>query len=90
MGPHFIQLYQSSDGLQIRERLDRALAMPSWMSMFPSLKLYHLSSSASNQCLILLHLTLKVKRQKQKRFFRFESMWLKDQRCESVVKEACE
>ena len=89
MGPHCTQLYQSSDGLQIREWLDRALAMPSWMSMFPSLKLYHLSSSASNHCLILLHLTLKVKRKKQKRLFLFESMWLKDHIYERVVKEAC-
>lgn len=57
--------------------------------MFPSLKLYHLSSSASDHYLILLHLTLKVKRQKQKRLFLLESMWLKDHRYERVVKEAC-
>lgn len=72
----FTWLYQRSDGTQIRERLDRALATKEWMDLFPKTKLYHLSSSASNHSPLSLHLVQKKKQKKIKISFRFESMWL--------------
>ena len=74
------------DGEQIWERLDRALAMTEWLSLFPEVKLHHLTSLASDHSPLLLMLVHK--RRRPKKLFRFESMWLKDPRCEEVVLEA--
>ena len=47
-GPEFTWLYQRADDVQIRQRLDRALATMDWLNLFPTEKLFHLTSSASN------------------------------------------
>ncbi|KAK9984587.1 hypothetical protein SO802_034112 [Lithocarpus litseifolius] len=90
IGPKFTWLYQQSDGTQIRERLDRALTTKEWMDLFPTAKLYHLSSLASNHSPLSLHLVQEKKQKKIKKSFRFESMWLKDSRCVDIVKAAWE
>ena len=90
VGSKFTWLYQRRDSTQIRERLDRALASTDWHSLFPTTKLHHKSSSASDHNPLLLHLFSKKNHQKYKKIFRFESMWLKDERCEKVVIEAWE
>ena len=86
IGPKYTWWYQRSNGKQIRERLDRALATKEWMDLFPTTKLHHLSSSASDHSPLSLHLVLKKKQKKMIKAFRFESMWLKDSRCEDIVK----
>ncbi|XP_075659013.1 uncharacterized protein LOC142628862 [Castanea sativa] len=68
--------------------MDRALATPEWISLFPLAKLYHLSSSVLDHAPIVLRMLPKPRGRKQKKPFRFESMWLKDQRCEQVVIDA--
>lgn len=88
VGPRFTWLYQREDGIQIRERLDRALATLEWLSLFPSAKLFHLTSSASDHSPLSLHFERRHPKRKMGRVFRFESMWLKDSRCEEVVHEA--
>ena len=70
--------------------MDRALASTDWHSLFPTVKLHHKSSSVSDHNPLLLHLFSKKKHQKHKKIFRFESMWLKDERCKKVVIEAWE
>ena len=55
---------------------------------FPSVKLYHKSTLASDHNPILLQLSTTKKERRVKRIFRFESMWLQDQRCERVVVDA--
>ena len=54
MGPLFTWLYLKEDGSQIRERLDRVLAMVEWFHLFPMAKLVHLSSSASDYSPLIL------------------------------------
>ena len=88
VGPRFTWLYQREDGIQIRERLDRALATLEWLRLFPSAKLFHLTSSASDHSPLSLHLVRRSPKRKLGRVFRFESMWLKYSRCEEVVNEA--
>ncbi|KAK9998737.1 hypothetical protein SO802_018340 [Lithocarpus litseifolius] len=89
-GPKYTWWYQRSDGTQIWERLDRALANKEGIDFFPAAKLHHLSSSASNHSPLSLHLVPKMRKKKMKKTFRFESMWLKDSRCEDIVKAAWE
>ena len=52
--PLFTWLYLKEDGSQIRERLDRVLAMVEWYHLFPMAKLVHLSSSASDYSPLIL------------------------------------
>lgn len=59
-----------------------------WAMKFSSAKLYHKPTSASNHNSILLQLSVTKKKKIAKRIFRFESMWLQDQRCERVVVDA--
>ena len=87
-GPLFTWLYLKEDGSQIRERLDRALAMMEWFNLFPMAKLVHLSSSASDHSPLILQLFAKPRKKRMGRVFRFESMWLKDPRCEAIMEEA--
>ncbi|KAL0001687.1 hypothetical protein SO802_015468 [Lithocarpus litseifolius] len=86
--PRFTWLYQKFDGSQIRERLDRALATCDWMGKFPAAKHYHLSSLVSNHCPLALHFVRRQKRRIYHRPFKFESMWLKSEKCEEVVQKA--
>ena len=66
------------------------LANKEWMDLFPIAKLYHLTSSASDYSPLSLHLVPKKKKKKIRKSFRFESMWLKGNRCEEIVKAAWE
>uniref|UniRef100_A0A7N2M9X1 Zinc knuckle CX2CX4HX4C domain-containing protein n=1 Tax=Quercus lobata TaxID=97700 RepID=A0A7N2M9X1_QUELO len=84
----FTWIYQKADGSQIRERLDRSLATPEWLALFPTAKLFHLTSSASEHSPLALRMVKKSHKRRQKKMFRFEAMWLKDQRCEGVVQAA--
>ena len=87
-GPKFTWNYERADGVRIHERLDRALATLEWVRLFPLVKLYHLSSPVSNHAPLVLRMVLNPWGRKQKKLFRFESMWLKDQRCKQVVNDA--
>lgn len=74
MGPKFTWLYQREDGVQIWERLDRALATTKWLKLFPLAKLYHLTSLASDHSPLSLHLERRPRKRKLGKVFRFESM----------------
>ena len=74
------------DGIVIWVRLDRAVASTDWMLKFPTARLQHLSGSSSDHNPIWL-----CTDDAQSRFYRpnkpfkFESMWLTDERCKGVV-----
>ena len=86
--PKFTWLYQIAAGDQIRERLDRSLATNGWTDLFLEAKLFHLTSSASDHSPLSLHMVRRRRMRKMGRVFRFESMWLKEPRCEEIVHEA--
>ena len=78
IGPKFTWLYERSDGFQIREQLDKALAGTNWVNLFPMACLHHLTSSASDHSPLALQFVRKINAKKTKNLFRFKSMWLKD------------
>lgn len=54
------------------------------------MELFHLTSSASDHSPLALQMVQKSHKRRQTKIFRFEAMWLKDQRCERVVQVAWE
>ena len=85
-GPKFTWLDQRAYGLHIREQLDRAMATLGWINIFPEAKLFHLTSPVSDHSPLALQMVQKLRKKKARKNFRFESMWLRDQRCEEVQK----
>lgn len=59
-----------------------------WSLLFPMARLFHKSSSALDHSPLLLKFFEDQNRGKQKRVFRFESMWLKDSRCDNIATSA--
>ena len=67
------------------------MATLEWIDLFPKANLYHLTSSVSDHSPLALCMTrTKMRNKKIKKPFRFESMWLRDRRCEEVVHGAWE
>ena len=71
----------------IREHIDRLFAITEWLNMFLNARLHHLASSASNHCYLMLRTNQRLYRNKHKKQFRFESMWLKDEKCGDIVRQ---
>ena len=69
-------------------RLDRMVANSVWQAIFHKVKVQHRSMATSDHCSLLLHLTQGRKARKQKRQFRFETIWLQDPACKDVVELA--
>ena len=88
--PKFTLIYQNFDGTQIRERFYRALGSMDWCSRFPTAKLVHLTLVASDHSPLSLHMNPRSRKRKMGKVICFESMWLKDPRCEDVVRDAWE
>lgn len=88
-GPRFTWTNLRQTGGLIQERLDRAVANPSWRLMFPNAELRHLPRVHSDHCPVLLDFNPRriVGRQKP---FRFETMWLSHPTFENVVIQSWE
>ena len=69
VGPKFTWLFQQRDGLQITERLGRALGSSSWLVLFPRASLHHLSSSVSDHSPLSLHLKNRPCKRSKRRLF---------------------
>ena len=66
------------------------MATQGWINIFPEAKLFHLTSSVSNHSPLALRLVRKLRNKRARKIFRFEAMWLRNQRCEEVVQNARE
>ena len=77
------------DGPLVWVKLDRVVTSVDWMLKFPSVRLHHLSSFSSDHKLIWLYSDdVHCQFYRLQRPFRFEEMWIKDERCEGVVHAA--
>ncbi|KAK7834646.1 hypothetical protein CFP56_024556 [Quercus suber] len=65
---------------------DRVVATVDWILKFPTARLHHLpGSSSDHKPLWLVSDDLQTRFNRAQKPFRFEAMWLKDERCEGVV-----
>ena len=67
IGSKFTWLYQTTSGVQTGERMDRALATLEWMSLHPTTKFHHLSSSISGHSPLSLHLVQQRKKRRSRK-----------------------
>ncbi|KAL2939383.1 LINE-1 retrotransposable element ORF2 protein [Bienertia sinuspersici] len=75
----------------VQERLDRFLANQLWKDLFPGSFVTHLSRRRSDHLPIMLCLKgypRAKNERKKKKLFKFEEMWLKENMCEEIIKEA--
>lgn len=70
----------------VKVRLDRAVASPSWSNHFSEAKLLHLVSPRSDHCPILLCLTKRSSTPTN--VFRYEIMWEREESLSEVIKLA--
>ena len=70
----------------VLERLDRFIATPAVKTMFPSLKVQHLSFFGSDHRAIFLDMEPRPRqRRKGPRIQRFEQVWLRDDDCDNIL-----
>ncbi|KAL8145163.1 hypothetical protein AgCh_003389 [Apium graveolens] len=79
-------IWERSRGQQtwVQERLDRGMAMSSWIEIFPLVEVKVLEVTTSDHLPLLLQLHRKVYVQRGRRF-KFENMWLEERECRSIV-----
>ena len=72
----------------VKVRLDRAVASPTWSSLFPNMCLRHIPSSRSDHCPILLGVEQPTKNRPARLIRRYEIVWERDPSLEATVEEA--
>ncbi|KAL2899415.1 hypothetical protein RDABS01_024497 [Bienertia sinuspersici] len=72
----------------IRERLDRFMATPLWCSLFPEATVVNLHIQNSDHGPIILKEKEGHGKSSRRRRTRFESLWLTNEGCEDVIREA--
>ncbi|KAL4627161.1 hypothetical protein ACB092_05G147900 [Castanea dentata] len=91
IGPDFTWSRRLGSRGWVRERLDRAFVSTNWTSCFPQTRLFHVATSASDHCMLVLKTDSTGQRNvRRPKLFRFESMWLRDDRCDEIVTMAWE
>ena len=90
MGPKFTW-HKHFDNFTIWERLDRAVAINEWFSLFPDTQVHHIDITTSDHRPLLI--TSDGMECKQQRPFRFEQMWMSEPGCgetiEAIWKKNC-
>ncbi|XP_075670421.1 uncharacterized protein LOC142640201 [Castanea sativa] len=84
VGSQFTWCKHFTDGHSLWERLDRGLVNNPWSMKFPGSRVFHLQCNSSDHCPLLINL-LGFDPPPHKRPFRFEEIWLSDERCFKTV-----
>ncbi|KAK9985942.1 hypothetical protein SO802_030893 [Lithocarpus litseifolius] len=91
IGPDFTWSRRLGSRGWVRERLDRALVSTNWALCFPHVRLLHVATSVSDHSMLVLKTDSNSRRSPRRpKLFRFESMWLRDDRCNEIVSMAWE
>ncbi|KAJ8898827.1 hypothetical protein K2173_007252 [Erythroxylum novogranatense] len=86
-GPWFTWETGNTPRTNIRERLDRGVAISSWREIFPDCEINHLPHSISDHCPLLLDTHPGVTRERTEFPFRFESSWCMEDDCEEEIRK---
>ena len=66
------------------------VATEDWMNLFPEVRVRHVAMSISDHCLLMLTLKHKQTQKQGRKYFFFEAMWTRDERCREIVEVAWE
>jgi hypothetical protein len=72
----------------VKVRLDRAIASPSWSEWFPNASFQHVVSSRSDHCPILLSMELDENMSVTRQLAQYEIMWEREPSLPEEIKEA--
>ncbi|KAL0006196.1 hypothetical protein SO802_013757 [Lithocarpus litseifolius] len=87
VGPKYTWSKHFESGQSIWERLDRGLATNNWFLLFLGTKIHHLHCFSSDHLPLFINLSgLEIPG--RRKVFRFEEMWLSDDRCGKTVEAA--
>ena len=74
-------------GANVQERIDRALASPTWSACFPNSLVTHIMTTTSDHLPILIEIGQQIPGHgRKKRHHRFEEKWLTNPECEQMVR----
>lgn len=89
VGSPFTCCNNQFDGVVTWIRLDRGVATTSWTQLFPSVRIHHIAGSMSDHYPLWVCSDDENRRfYKKGRPFHFKAVWMKDERCEDVIKNA--
>ncbi|TXG57064.1 hypothetical protein EZV62_018377 [Acer yangbiense] len=74
----------------VQERIDRMLADTAWIDLFPGARVQHLGYNSSDHRPLLLSFAdgFQGARKTNRKPFKFEHFWLKEEECSKVIREA--
>lgn len=71
----------------IQCRLDKSLCYGVFMNTFPMSSVHHLPRQGSDHAVLCIVVEKDQEKKRRPHLFRFEEVWTKDPRCESLVKQ---
>ena len=90
-GPHFTWSNRRGNHAFVRVRLDRGIANPDWLALFPLVQVHHVVIACSDHMGVSFDLTPAtggVLYRRRCRRFRFDKNWIREVGCEDQIKEA--
>lgn len=70
---------RQQDDDNVKVRLDRGLATPAFLSLFKNVKVWHVQTTESDHCCLVLECSKNfARRRRGRRSFRYENMWRRD------------
>ena len=79
----------SRRGLNVKVWLDRGLANADFLNLFNTVKVWHVQTMESDHCCLILECSHVVQRRnRKKRLFRYENMWMRDSSYVQMVESA--
>ena len=89
VGSPFTWCNNQFDGDVTWIRLDRGVATPSWIQMFPTVQVHHVQGTLSDHCpLWVCSDDENVRFYNKSRPFWFEAIWLRDESCKGIIRSA--
>jgi endonuclease/exonuclease/phosphatase family metal-dependent hydrolase len=88
VGPPWTYDNKRKHDKNVKARIDRAVAAPSWSRMYPMSKLTHICSSRSDHLPLLFDCENLVPQDKPPPSVRYEHMWERDPNLQTVIEEA--
>jgi hypothetical protein len=79
---------RQDDDHNIKVKLDRVLATDSFLSIFRDVKVWHVQTTTSDHCALVVECLEHSLNRRRKRNFRYENMWQRDPSYMALIRDA--